>query len=97
VSSVMGYTVIKSVVEGMRKARSAETEKLVDAFHNLQVETPWGMIKYRAQDNASTMGSFVGRTKYVNGVGVMVNSRYRDGTEFQPSDEEVRKMRPAAE
>jgi branched-chain amino acid transport system substrate-binding protein len=97
VSSVMGYTVIKSVVEGMRKAKSAETEKLVDAFHNLQVETPWGMIKYRAQDNASTMGSFVGRTKYVNGVGVMVNSRYRDGTEFQPSDEEVRKMRPAAE
>ena len=97
VSSVMGYTVIKSVVEGMRKAKSAETEKIVDAFANLQVETPWGMIKYRAQDNVSTMGSFVGRTKYVNGVSLMVNSHYCDGADFMPSDEEVRKMRPAAE
>lgn len=94
-SSVMGYATIKSITEGMKKATSVETEKLVAAFANLQVDTPFGKITYRPNDNQSTMGSFVGKTKNVNGSGVMVESRYRDGAQFQPSAEDVRKMRPA--
>lgn len=94
-SSVMGYATIKSITEGMKKATSVETEKLVAAFANLQVDTPFGKITYRPNDNQSTMGSFVGKTKNMNGSGVMVESRYRDGAQFQPSAEDVRKMRPA--
>lgn len=94
-SSVMGYSTIKSITEGMRKANSTDTEKLVDAFANLEVDTPFGRITYRSEDNQSTIGSFVGRTKLVDGVGRMVDSRYLDGAKYQPPLEEVRKMRPA--
>ena len=50
---------------------------------------------YRAEDNQSTVGSFVGRTKNVGGNGVMVDAQYRDGMNYQPSIEEVKKLRPA--
>ena len=72
---------------------SAESEKLVNAFRDLKVETPWGMIVYRTQDNQSTMGSFVGITGKANGIGVMMDSRYLDGLAFQPSDDDIKKLR----
>jgi branched-chain amino acid transport system substrate-binding protein len=96
-SSVMGYATIKSIAEGMRRAKSTETEKLVAAFAGLEVDTPFGRITYRPEDNQSTIGSFVGRTKLVDGVGRMVNSSYLDGAAYQPPLEEVKKLRPASE
>jgi len=93
--SVVGYTAIKSLAEGMKKANSTETEKLIAAFKGLSVMTPFGPAIYRAQDNQSTMGAYVGRTKNDNGKGVMVDYRYLDGAKFQPSDAEVKKLRPA--
>jgi len=93
--SVVGYSAIKSLAEGMKKAKSTETEKMIAAFKGLSVMTPFGPAVYRAQDNQSTMGAYVGRTKNDNGKGVMVDYRYMDGAKFQPSDAEVKKMRPA--
>jgi branched-chain amino acid transport system substrate-binding protein len=93
--SVVGYSAIKSLAEGMKKAKSADTEKLIAAFKGLSVMTPFGTAFYRVQDNQSTMGAYVGRTKNDNGKGVMVNFRYLDGAKFQPSDAEVKKLRPA--
>jgi len=93
--SVVGYTAIKSLAEGMKKAKSTDTEKLIAAFKGLSVMTPFGPAVYRAQDNQSTMGVYVGRTKNDNGKGVMVDFRYLDGAKFQPSDAEVKKLRPA--
>ncbi|MCF8153673.1 MAG: ABC transporter substrate-binding protein [Rhodoferax sp.] len=93
--SVVGYSAIKSLAEGMKKAKSTETEKMIAAFKGLSVMTPFGPAVYRAQDNQSTMGVYVGRTKNDNGKGVMVDYRYLDGAKFQPSDAEVKKMRPA--
>jgi branched-chain amino acid transport system substrate-binding protein len=93
--SVVGYSAIKSLAEGMKKAKSADTEKLIAAFKGLSVLTPFGTAVYRVQDNQSTMGAYVGRTKNDNGKGVMVNFRYLDGAKFQPSDAEVKKLRPA--
>ena len=93
--SVVGYSAIKSLAEGMKKAKSTETEKMIAAFKGLSVMTPFGPAVYRAQDNQSTMGAYVGRTKNDNGKGVMVDYRYMDGAKFQPSDAEVKKIRPA--
>lgn len=93
--SIVGYSAIKSLAEGMKKAGSTDTEKLVAAFKGLQVPTPFGTIVYRPEDNQSTMGGYVGRTKNEGGKGVMVNYRYVDGGKVQPSSDEVRKMRPA--
>ncbi|AVP56618.1 ABC transporter substrate-binding protein [Pulveribacter suum] len=94
--SVVGYNAILSVAAGLKKAGSADTEKLIAAFRGLEVATPFGPITYRAQDHQSTMGAYVGTTAQHSGKGVMVRFQYMDGGKFQPSDEEVKKLRPAA-
>ncbi len=91
--SVVGYTMIKSIAAGLKKAKSSDTDKLVAAFKGLQLESPFGKITYRAQDNQSTMGAFVGKTKNDGGKGVMVDYVYLDGAKYLPSDAEVKKLR----
>ncbi len=91
--SVVGYTMIKSIAAGLIKAKSSETDKLVAAFKGLQVESPFGKITYRTQDNQSTMGAFVGKTKNQGGKGVMVDYVYLDGAKYLPGDAEVKKLR----
>jgi len=94
ISSVMGYSTVKSIAEGLRKAGPGDQEKLVDAFRGLRVVTPFGPIVYRPEDNQSTIGAFIGKTRLVDGKGMMVENRYFDGLHYQPSNEEVRKLRP---
>jgi len=91
--SVVGYSAIKSIAAGLKKAKSSETEKLVAAFKGLQVDSPFGKITYRAQDNQSTMGAFVGKTRNDGGKGVMVDYTYLDGAKYLPSDAEVGRLR----
>ena len=91
--SVVGYTMIKSIAAGLKKAKSSETEKLIAAFKGLQLDSPFGKITYRAQDHQSTLGAFVGKTKNEGGKGVMVDYVYLDGAKYLPSDAEVKKLR----
>ena len=93
--SVVGYSTIMSLAAGMKKAGGADTEKLVAAFADLPVTTPFGKISYRAIDHQSTMGAFIGKTRNEHGKGVMVDFRYIDGATVQPPDAEVRKLRSA--
>jgi branched-chain amino acid transport system substrate-binding protein len=93
--SVVGYTMIKSLAAGIKKARTTDTEKLVAAFAGLQMESPFGKFTFRAEDHQSTMGAFVGKTKNEGGKGVMVDYRYLDGAKFLPSNEQVKKLRAA--
>jgi branched-chain amino acid transport system substrate-binding protein len=93
--SVVGYALIKSVAAGVAKAGGTGTDQMVAAFRGLQVDTPFGRITYRPEDNQSTMGAFIGRTKNEGGKGVMVDYRYLDGARYLPSAEEVKKLRPA--
>lgn len=95
VGSVVGYSAIQSLAAGMKKAKSSKTEPLIAAFKGLTVATPFGTVTYRAQDHQSTMGAFLGRTRNDNGKGVMVDYRYLDGARYQPSDADVKKLRPA--
>jgi len=93
--SVVGYSQIKSLAEGMKKAKSTDTEKMIAAFSGLQVGTPLGTITYRPEDHQSTMGGYVGRTKNEGGKGTMVDFRYVDGAKVLPPGAEVKKLRPA--
>ncbi|MBS0343390.1 MAG: ABC transporter substrate-binding protein [Proteobacteria bacterium] len=93
--SVVGYSMIHSLAAGIKKAGGTDTEKLVAAFSGLELMSPFGKIQYRAQDHQSTMGAYVGLTKNEGGKGVMVDYSYKDGAKFQPSDEEVKKLRAA--
>lgn len=91
--SVVGYTMIKSIAAGVKKAKSADADKLVAAFAGLQMESPFGKFTFRAEDHQSTMGAFVGKTKNEGGKGVMVDYRYLDGAKYLPSDAQVKKLR----
>jgi branched-chain amino acid transport system substrate-binding protein len=93
--SMVGYSALMSVVDGLKKAGSTDPDKLAAAFKGLSVDTPVGTILYRTQDNQSTMGAFVGVTGVKDGKGVMTSFRYVDGASVQPSDAEVKKLRPA--
>jgi branched-chain amino acid transport system substrate-binding protein len=93
--SVVGYSAMMSLANGLKKSGSTDPDKLAAAFKGLSVDTPFGPIVYRKQDNQSTMGAYVGTTALKDGKGVMTSFRYVDGASVQPSDEEVKKLRPA--
>lgn len=93
--SVVGYATIMSIAEGVRKAGSTDTEKMIQAFKGLSLMSPFGPITYRSEDHQSTMGGYVGKTKNDGGKGVMVDYRYVDGKDVLPSAQDVAKWRPA--
>jgi len=93
--SVVGYSAIKSIAAGVKRAGGTDTEKMIKAFEGLNVDTPFGKITYRPEDHQSTMGAFVGRTKNDKGKGVMVDYHYFDGAKYQPSTDLVKKSRAA--
>ena len=93
--SVVGYSAVKAAAAALKKANSTDSEKLVVAMRNLDVDTPFGKVTFRPIDHQSTMGAYVGRTAVKDGKGVMVDWKYADGKDYQPDDEVVRKMRPA--
>ena len=93
--SVVGYATMMSVAEGIRRAKSTDTEKLIAAMRGMEVDSPFGRFTYRAIDQQATMGAYVGTTTVREGRGVMKDFRYIDGKAVLPPDAEVRKRRPA--
>ena len=93
--SVVGYTTIKAIAAGIKKAGSTDTEKMITAFRGLSFDTPFGKSMFRAIDHQSTMGAYVGKTTLRGGKGEMKDYRYLDGTKYLPADDVVKKLRPA--
>ncbi len=91
--SVVGYAALYTTANALRKAGSADPEKLIAALKGLEMETPFGPIVYRPIDHQSTMGAYVGQLAKKGGKGAMVNWRYADGASFQPPAEEIRALR----
>jgi len=94
--SVVGYSTMQAIFAAIRKARSVDNEKLVQAMRGLQFQTPFGPAEFRAIDQQSTMGAFVGRLELRAGKGSMTHWRYANGKDYQPTDAYVRTRRPAA-
>ena len=93
--SVVGYSTVKAAAAAIAKAGSTDTEKLVAAMGGLTFESPFGPVTFRALDHQSTMGAYVGRTAVKDRKGVMVDWHYADGKNFLPSDDAVKRLRPA--
>jgi branched-chain amino acid transport system substrate-binding protein len=91
--SVVGYAAVYTVANAVRAAKSSETEKLVETLKGLKMQTPFGPVTWRAIDNQSTMGAYVGQLAKKGGKGVMVNWRYADGAKYQLSDQEIKALR----
>ncbi|MDE2361504.1 MAG: ABC transporter substrate-binding protein [Hyphomicrobiales bacterium] len=95
IGSIVGYTAIQAVAAGVKKAGSTDTNAMINAFEGLEFMSPFGKVMFRKQDHQSTLGAYVGKTAVKDGKGVMVDFSYKDGSDFQPTDEEVKKLRPA--
>ena len=93
--SIVGYMTVQSIVAALERAGSTETDAIREAFEGLDVDSAMGPITFRAIDNQSTMGAYVGTTALVDGRGVMVDWEYKDGANYLPSDEEVMALRPS--
>jgi branched-chain amino acid transport system substrate-binding protein len=93
--SVVGYALINSIVAGIKKTGSVDSEKMADGFGGSSFATPFGSATWRAIDHQSTMGTYVGKTALKDGKPVMVDWHYANGADALPSDAEVKKMRPA--
>jgi branched-chain amino acid transport system substrate-binding protein len=94
--SVVGYATMQSLAAGIAKAGATDTDKLIAAFRGLKLASPLGAFEYRAIDHQATMGAYVGQIALKGGKGTMASFKYVDGASVQPSDEEVKKLRPAA-
>ncbi len=91
--SVVGYSAVYTVANAVRRAGSADTEKLIEAMKGMEMSTPFGPIVWRALDHQSTMGAYVGQLARKGDHGVMVNWRFADGANFLPPIEEVKVLR----
>ncbi len=94
--AVVGYTTIKSLADGIAKAKSTDADKLVAAFKGLHVDGPFGPFYYRAIDHQATMGCFVGKIALENDKGTMSDFKYVDGASVMPPDSVVKTLRPAS-
>ena len=92
--SVVGYSLMKGIAAILAKAGSTDTDKMIAAAEGVSFDTPFGPVTFRAIDHQSTMGAFVGKTALKDGKGVMVDAVYHKGSDYMPSDEEVKKLRP---
>ncbi len=91
--TVVGYSAMHAVANALRRAGSSDTEKLIAALRGLEMQTPFGPIRWRALDHQSTMGAYVGQLAKKDGRGVMVNWRYADGADYLPPDKAVKALR----
>jgi len=92
--SVVGYSTLKAAAAILAKAKSTDSEKLVEAAEGIVVDTPFGEVTFRKSDHQSTLGAFVGKTELKEGKGVMVDVGYRDGAKYQPPESMVKALRP---
>src|SRR5262249_28094617 len=93
--SVVGYSSVIPAAAAIKKAGSTDPEKIVAALSGLGFTSPFGNVTFRPLDHQSTMGAYVGRTAVKDGKGVMVDWKYADGKDYQPSDAVVKTMRAA--
>jgi len=63
--AAFGYTATYFLAGAIQKAKSTETEKVVDALEGLTVESVHGPLTMRAYDHQSNKGQFFGRLKKV--------------------------------
>jgi len=61
--SYLGYTGIKALLEGIKKAKTTDQEKVIDTLEGITIETPGGPLTIRKFDHQGEMGMYVGVTK----------------------------------
>jgi ABC-type branched-subunit amino acid transport system substrate-binding protein len=72
--AIVGYYAAKMVIQAMKKAGTAELERVIDALGNIEFEAPTGVIKVRRCDQMALAPVYVGSVKR--------DPKFRDGIGF---------------
>lgn len=91
--SLVGYVFIQAVVAMIEKAGTTDQDALIEAMEDLTFDSVIGPITFRGLDHQSTMGTWVGRTAVKDGKPIMVDWHYADGSDYFPSDDEIKALR----
>jgi branched-chain amino acid transport system substrate-binding protein len=94
--SIFGYSTIMAIAGGVKKSGSLDGDKLVAAMRGLSFETPVGMVSFRAQDQQSSFGAFIGTLSYMLGQDPASDWRYLDGLRYLPTESYVKNRRPSS-
>jgi len=91
--AVVGYNVMMTAANVLKKAKSTDTEKMITALEGLRFTSPVGTVAFRKIDHQSTMGAYVGYTTLKKGKGVMKDWKFMNGQDYLPGDAEVKRLR----
>jgi branched-chain amino acid transport system substrate-binding protein len=83
--SLYGYTALMAIAHALRRAKSTDAEKLVEAFEALRVPSPIGVLQWR-KDHRSTLGTFVGQLSNTGEEPSMVRWRYETSVRHLPPE-----------
>jgi branched-chain amino acid transport system substrate-binding protein len=61
--NLFGYIGTKTLLEGIKKAKTTEQEKVIDAVEGATIESPAGPLTIRKFDHQGEMGIYLGVTK----------------------------------
>jgi branched-chain amino acid transport system substrate-binding protein len=95
-SAVLGYSTMMAIAGGLKKSEGGDGEVLLEALRGLHWSSPLGELSFRALDQQSTMGAFIGLVSQKDGRSTMREWRYLDGTAYLPPPTYVRGRRPAS-
>ncbi|ALU88723.1 ABC-type branched-chain amino acid transport systems periplasmic component, protein [Herbaspirillum rubrisubalbicans M1] len=93
---VVGYSTMLAIAGGLRKSEGGDGEALVEALRGLHWSSPLGELSFRALDQQSTMGAFIGLVSQKDGRSSLREWHYLDGTAYLPPPTYVRSRRPAS-
>ena len=97
-ANLFGYQSALFLIEAIKKAGTADKEKVIDALEGLSLDTAMGKVTIRPFDHQGNAGIWIGKTRFDPslGYGVLVDSQFVWAEDLLLTEEEVKKVRQAA-
>jgi branched-chain amino acid transport system substrate-binding protein len=90
-----GYMLVNVLASAIDKAKTTDTEKVIDVLKTLSLETPKGTLKMRSFDMKCNLGEWWGITKFDPSLGysVLTDVKYIHAEPLMHTAEEVAERR----
>lgn len=92
--SFVGYNSMLSLAKAIEKAASDDPHKVAAAMKGMTFDSLVGPITYRATDNQSNLGLWVGKIGFEDKKPALVDWSYESGDKYYPGDAYVKTVRP---
>jgi branched-chain amino acid transport system substrate-binding protein len=95
VGAAGGYAIVYSLGEAVAKAKSTDTEKVVDALETIKVDTPVGNLTIRKIDHQAMWPFWYGFTKFIPEYpfAILQDVKAYDPALVYQTEEEIKELR----